>query len=162
MSVMIGGGYDEGWGDLPGPEPDYEPDPEYLEAARARWRFDSLFPHDERHFDPSPGRFTDPEMERASRFDNCIDPLAEMFRAVLFLRGWRLGQRIPWPALAFLLRLLVAGLTREAWQDVVAGPLGADRRPAADLSPPVALLRARSVLTCAPPARVPCQAGTTG
>lgn len=146
------------------PDPYYdgwEPDPEWIEHDFARWRFDNPFPHDRHHYDPSPGRFTDPEMERAARWDDCTDPLAEMFRAALFLRGWRLKQRVPWPALALLLQVLLVGPGREAGQDVT-GPLGADLRPAADLSPPVALLRARTVLTCAPPARVPCPAGMTG
>lgn len=145
-----------------GLDPDYEPGPEYIESARWRRRFEHLFPHDERHFDAAAERFTDPQIERAARWDDLADPLAEMFRAVLFLRGWRARQRIiPWPALALLLRWLLRGLATEPTPEA-ASPLGTDRRPAADLTPPVALLRARSMLfACAPPARVR-PAGMTG
>ena len=38
----------------------------------------------------------------------------------------------------------------------------ADGRPVDDLTPALPVLRARTVLTCAPPARVPCPAGMTG
>lgn len=143
---MISAGYDgdDAW----------EPDDTDLAAMR----FVGLFPMGERHFDPEAGHFIDPAMDQAAGFDYEGDELIQMFRAVLFLRGWRLARRVGWPALVLL---LLADLIREAEQDAT-GPLGTDRRPAADLTPPVALLRARSVLTAAPPARVPCPAGTTG
>lgn len=146
-------GYDGGWDDPGGLEPEYEPDADDF----ALMRFLDLLPG---HAD-SDGHFPDPEIDRFGRSFDCDHGEDELFRAVLFLRGWRLARRVPWPALALLLRCLLAGLIREARQDV-ASPVGADRRPADDPSPPLALLRARSVLTCAPPARVPCPAGATG
>lgn len=157
---MGGDGYE-------GYEPEYEfagydPEPEFEPSADdfARMRFLDLFPYDERHFTPEGcGHFTDPEMDEfASGFDPDHGEEFELFRAALFLRGWRLTRRVPWP----VLRLLLAVLIRESWRQDVTFPVGADRRPAADLSPPVALLRARTILTAAPPARVPCPAGTTG
>ena len=143
----------------------YEPD----EADWARMRFLSLLPGD---VEPEFGHFTDREIDSFSRtFDADADELHELFRAVLFLRGWRLKQRVPPPSsallrLRLLLRSFLLALLRLVLRPAAAPdrgpPLGADRRPAADLTPPMALLRARSVLTCAPPARIPCPAGMTG
>lgn len=146
-----------------------DPDDSYWDGRepddidRAGMRFAGLFFSRGHDFDPEDGgHFLDPEIEEfAGTWDPEADDLFELFRAVLFLRGWRLARRVPWPALALLLRLLLAGLIREARLDAVL-PLGADRRPAADLAPPVALLRAHALLTAAPPARVPALAGTTG
>jgi hypothetical protein len=106
------------------------------------------------------GDISDAEMDSLGRaFDPGADPLHELYRAVLLLRRTRLSL----PVLALLLWLLRLPrvLSREAGQDA-GRPLGADRRPAGDLSPPVALLRARTILTAAPPARVRCPAGTAG
>lgn len=152
--------------DEPGGYGDYEPDPYYGgwepdETDRASVRFFGLFPLDERHFDPEWGHFTDRDMDSAARFDPNDDELIQMYAAALFLRGWRLARRVRLPALALLLRWLLCDRVRETGHDS-AGPLGGDRRPAADRTPPVALLRARTVLTCAPPARVCCPAGMTG
>jgi len=140
------------------------------------WELDDLLASEEAEYEPDDvtdpaltslferlwgfGNITDAEADALGRvFDRDADPMHELYRAVLFLRRTRLTR----PVLALLLWLLrlLHVLTREAGQDV-GRPLGADRRPAADLTPPVALLRARSVLTCAPPARVRCPAGTTG
>jgi hypothetical protein len=80
----------------------------------------------------------------------------ELVRVVLLLRRTRL---VPGPMLMLVVRLL--RLLHVLAAEAEPGPLGADRRPAADLTPPVAMLRARTVLTCAPPARA-CPAGMTG
>jgi hypothetical protein len=126
-------------------------------------RFLDLFPMDERAFDPVSGHFIDPEMDQAARFDYDTDEVFEMFRAALFLRGWRLARQAPWPALALLLRWLLADLIRQARQ-AVTYPAGDGQHPAPDLSPPAALLRVDTLTAApaAPPARVPCPAGTTG
>ncbi|MGH3160373.1 MAG: hypothetical protein ACRDOC_00680 [Streptosporangiaceae bacterium] len=102
-------------------------------------------------------------MDRAAGFDYEGDELIQMFRAALFLRGWRLARQAPWPALPLLLRWLLHDLIRQARQ-AVTRPAGDGQRPADDLSPPAALLRVDTLTAApaAPPARVPCPAGTTG
>jgi hypothetical protein len=146
----------DGYDLLTGPEPDYEPDPEYIESAHWRWRFDSLFPRDERHFNPATERFTDPDMARVARWDDCTDPLAELFRAVLFLRGWQLGQRILWPSEVIdLVLLLLAAARCDAGPHLT--PDGGDLTRIASAP----FIHARATLTAAPPARV-CPAGATG
>jgi hypothetical protein len=151
---MVGEGWDY--------EPDldgYEPDPEWLEAGLAAWRFSELFPKDERHFDQARDRYTDPEMDLAARFDDLADPLAEMFRAALFLLGWRLGKRIAWPLEAIdpvRVQLMILAAARCGTGPHLA-PDGADLT-GIESAP---LTHARATLTAAPPARV-CQAGTAG
>ena len=64
------------------------------------------------------------------------DESPELFRAVLFLRGWRLGQRVLWPPAGRRLGAGAAGAPGRRPLRQGHGPLGADRRPAADLTPP--------------------------
>jgi hypothetical protein len=133
------------------------PDPEWAERHAAWSRFLDLF--EPCLDDPVTGRSSDPQMQRATRWDDLADPLAKLFRAALFLRGWRLARRTWLAVLGVLLRRLIRGLFRETVRPITS-PLGADRRPTVDLSPPVALLRAHAILTAAPPAsRAPVLAG---
>jgi hypothetical protein len=154
---MGGDGYEPGGYGEPDIYDGYEPD----DIDLARMRFGGLFPYDERHFDPDGvGHFTDPEMDRFVRsFDPEHGEESELFRAALFLRGWRLGQRILWPAeavdpLRVLLLLLAAA--RCAGPHLTPGGGDLTRVPSAPLA------HARATLTAAPPARVPCPAGATG
>ncbi len=125
-----------------------------------------MFPAD-RRTDSEMISFISSELEKISsgcdiEFVEAAAPL-QLFRAALFLRRWRqrsLGS--PLLLLSLLLRWLLWAACNQQTGPDATGPLGADRRPAADLSPPAVLLRARTILTAAPPARVPCQAGTTG
>jgi hypothetical protein len=95
--------------------------------------------------------------EFASRWDAEGDDLAQLYAAALFLAGWRLERRVPWPAqlaaplvLAVLLALLAA----------LAATRAATRPPPPDLTPAAAYVRARTVLTAAPPcSRAPVPAG---
>jgi len=146
---------------------DYEPDfvepREPDENDRARSRFLGLFPFDYAHFDGVEGHFIDREMDLcASRWDPEDDELIQLFRAALFLRTWRLGQRVPWPGQAApplaLIMLLACQAAQAAWAGITARP-----------SPPVPVIgagdtSARILLAapCAPPAPVIASAGATG
>lgn len=89
-----------------------------------------------------------------------LDPAADPSGVAALLAldwHWEDRDRAAWPDA----RDPALRLAEQARQ---AGPLAllsADR-PAADLTVPVPVLRARTILTCAPPARVPCPAGMTG
>jgi hypothetical protein len=83
------------------------------------------------------------------------------FAAMLFIKRWLLGQRLPWPtafdgAFAAWLLLGMAAARCDAGPHLTPGGSDLTRIPSAPLA------HARATLTAAPPARVPCQAGTTG
>lgn len=147
----------EGW-DF---EPEFDPDccePDDYDFALMRYL--ALLPGPDDH---EYGHYADPEIERLARqFDYDADELHELFRAVLFLRGWRLGQRVLWPQEAIdpvrVLLVLLAAARCGSGHGLHLAPDGADltRVQAAPLT------HARATLTAAPPARVPAPAGTAG
>lgn len=163
MSSAGYGDYDEpGFGYEPGcdllprdPEPDYEPS----DADAALMRYLDLLGSPD-----SDGHYADPGIERlAGRWDPGQDDVAQMFAAVLYLLRTRPASRMrAVHVMAWLLTLL-----RVQLRAAVRGPFprprrAADGRPLDELSPSLPVLLARATLTAAPPARVPCQAGTAG
>jgi hypothetical protein len=104
------------------------------------------------------------QMQRKFRFIEYDDESDELllvgFAAALFMAGLRLGRRVLWPTaldaeLALLLLLMLAARC-DGEPHLTPGGDDLFRIPSAPLP------RAHAVLTCAPPARVPCPAGTAG
>lgn len=138
-------------------EREWEPDESDYALMRYLVFIHDRFRCDCGSFQPEDGHITDPDAIRlGAAFDYEDDELIQMFAVALFLARRRLACRVLWPSvpLVLLLARLAAALA--------PARLAADGRPAAGLAPSWPLLLARSVLTAAPPARVPARAGTAG
>jgi len=133
-------------GDLDWDEPgdgDYEPSDSDLELIHLLARVASVTrPADyDDYADP------DAPLSRFLRLAGLEGEDRALYAAALFMLTQRRDELPPLVPVPVLLCLPRAD-ERAAAPDA---PLGADRRPADDLTPPVALLRARTVLTAAPP-----------